>query len=60
MKNITPKQLDFLAEYFLGIVPDEGWLIRHTRIATDPGTHSMTITVDNMNEEDFKELESLR
>ena len=54
--KITEEQLDDLIEFFntigTGYIDDE-WVIRHTDIKFDDTTKSVTITIDNMNEQEY-------
>lgn len=56
--DISKKQLAEFT-YWLADMEEMGcadWLLRHTDIEFDDVCHTITITIDNMNEQDYKEI----
>ena len=51
--RITEKQLDALYEFFDDSEIDEDWMIRHTDIKFEDISKTVTITIDNMHEQEY-------
>ncbi len=51
--QITEKQLDALRDFFGDYEIDEDWMIRHTDIRFEDISKTVTITIDNMNEQEY-------
>lgn len=49
---------DYMVDFTEGYGPDDDWMMRHSNIFLDDISHTVTIEIGNMNEEDYKEWRS--
>lgn len=54
--NITQKQLEAIRDFWEDTEIDEEWLLRHTEMTFNDYMHTIYITVDNMNEQEYEWL----
>jgi len=59
MQNITKRQSDSIEEFFSDKMIDIDWRLRHTSIEFNDRLKSVTIVVDNMNEQEYYWLKEL-
>jgi hypothetical protein len=56
--SINPVMLDQLQDYMVdfmeGCGPDDEWMLRHTTVVLEDFSHTVTIAIDNMNEQDYE------
>jgi hypothetical protein len=50
--------LDFMGEFDHGHL-DIDWLRRHIKVLFEDSTHTMTMVIDNINEEDYTLMKSV-
>ena len=57
---ISVKQAEELMSFFDYDFLDHEWLVRHCQLEFDDYTHTVTIKIDNMNEQDYFNLKGIK
>ena len=58
MMDLIENVVDFIGEFDHGHL-DMEWLRRHIKVSFEDSTHTMTLVIDNINEEDYRILKEL-
>jgi hypothetical protein len=56
MEAISERQLDALVSLFCCAEISDKWFMRHAEIKMDDGTHTITVKISDMDEQDYGEF----